>query len=59
MNERETILSVQMDVLGEEGCGVSGEEATVYQDSEGWESSPEGRQGFSWTMSSREMNLSA
>ncbi len=36
MNDRDTILSALMDALGEEGCGVSCEEATVFQDNDGW-----------------------
>ena len=36
MSDREIILSELMDVLGEEGCGVSCEEASVYQDDDGW-----------------------
>lgn len=42
MNERETILSALMDALGEEGCGVSCEEAAICQDSEGWKMMLEG-----------------
>ena len=42
MNDRETILSALMDALGEEGCGVSCEEATVYQDNDGWKMMLEG-----------------
>ena len=42
MNDRETILSALMDALGEEGCGVSCEEATVYQDKDGWKMMLEG-----------------
>ena len=42
MSDREIILSALMDALGEEGCGVSCEEATVYQDSEGWKMMLEG-----------------
>jgi hypothetical protein len=29
MSERQEILAALMDVLGEEGCGVSCEEATI------------------------------
>ena len=32
MSEREQLLQELMDVIGEEGCGVSSEEATVYKD---------------------------
>ncbi len=42
MNDREKILEALMDVLGEEGCGVSCEEATIYQDEEGWKMMLEG-----------------
>ncbi len=42
MNDREIILNKLMDVLGEEGCGVSCEEATLFQDDEGWKMMLEG-----------------
>ncbi len=42
MGDREIILSELMDVLGEEGCGVSCEEATLFQDDEGWKMMLEG-----------------
>ena len=42
MSDRETILASLMDVLGEEGCGVSCEEATIFQDDEGWKMMLEG-----------------
>ncbi|MCK5203791.1 MAG: hypothetical protein KAR15_07960 [Desulfobacterales bacterium] len=42
MDDREIILSELMDVLGEEGCGVSCEEATIFQDEEGWKMMLEG-----------------
>ncbi len=42
MRDREIILSELMDVLGEEGCGVSCEEATLFQDEEGWKMVLEG-----------------
>jgi hypothetical protein len=42
MGDREIILSELMDVLGEEGCGVSCEEATIFQDEEGWKMMLEG-----------------
>jgi hypothetical protein len=32
MSEREELLQELMDVIGEEGCGVSCEEASVYKD---------------------------
>ena len=42
MGDREKILEALMDVLGEEGCGVSCEEATIFQDDEGWKMMLEG-----------------
>ena len=42
MEDREIILNALMDVLGEEGCGVSCEEATLFQDDEGWKMMLEG-----------------
>jgi hypothetical protein len=42
MSDREKILASLMDVLGEEGCGVSCEEATIFQDDEGWKMMLEG-----------------
>jgi len=42
MSDREKILEALMDVLGEEGCGVSCEEATLFQDNEGWKMMLEG-----------------
>ena len=42
MGDREKILEALMDVLGEEGCGISCEEATLYQDDEGWKMMLEG-----------------
>ena len=42
MSEREELLQELMDVVGEEGCGVSCEEATVYKDTEGWKMMLEG-----------------
>jgi hypothetical protein len=42
MADREIILNELMDVLGEEGCGVSCEEATVFHDDEGWKMMLEG-----------------
>jgi hypothetical protein len=42
MGDREKILEALMDVLGEEGCGVSCEEATLFQDEEGWKMMLEG-----------------
>jgi hypothetical protein len=42
MSERQEILAALMDVLGEEGCGVSCEEARIFQDHEGWKMMLEG-----------------
>jgi hypothetical protein len=42
MSDREKILEALMDILGEEGCGVSCEEATIFQDDEGWKMMLEG-----------------
>ena len=42
MGDREKILAALMDVLGEEGCGVSCEEATIFRDDEGWKMMLEG-----------------
>jgi len=36
MNDKEELLNELMDVIGEEGCGVSCEEATLFKDEEGW-----------------------
>ena len=45
MNEKDEILSALMDAIGEEGCGVFCEEATVYRDEEGWQLVLEGFMG--------------
>ncbi len=42
MNEREDILNALMQVLGEEGCGVACEEATIFKDEECWKMMLEG-----------------
>jgi len=42
MSDREKILEVLMKALGEEGCGVSCEEATIFRDDEGWKMMLEG-----------------
>ena len=42
MDNREKILRTLMDVLGEEGCGISCEEATLFEDEEGWKMMLEG-----------------
>jgi hypothetical protein len=42
MEDREIILNELMNALGEEGCGVCCEEATVFRDDEGWKMMLEG-----------------
>jgi hypothetical protein len=42
MSDREKILEALMEVIGEEGCGVSCEEATLFKDEEGWKMMLEG-----------------
>ena len=42
MGDREKILAALMDALGEEGCGVSCEDATIFRDDEGWKMMLEG-----------------
>jgi hypothetical protein len=42
MSDREKILEVLIKALGEEGCGVSCEEATIFRDDEGWKMMLEG-----------------
>ncbi len=42
MEEKEEILNVLMEAIGEEGCGVSCEEAEVFKDEEGWKMFLEG-----------------
>ena len=36
MSDREKILDALMQVIGEEGCGIACEEATIFKDEEGW-----------------------
>ena len=36
MEEKTEILNMLMEAIGEEGCGVSCEEADVFKDEEGW-----------------------
>jgi hypothetical protein len=36
MGDREAVLDVLMQVIGEEGCGVACEKATVFKDEDGW-----------------------
>jgi len=42
MNERELILAELMAAIGEEGCGVACEEATLFKDADGWKMLLEG-----------------
>jgi hypothetical protein len=42
MTDREQILDALMQAIGEEGCGVSCEEATIFKDEEGWKMMLEG-----------------
>ena len=42
MSDREIIINELMQVIGEEGCGVSCEEATIFKDEEGWKMMLEG-----------------
>jgi len=42
MTAREDILDELMQVIGEEGCGIACEEATVFKDEKGWKFMLEG-----------------
>jgi hypothetical protein len=42
MSDRDDILDALMQVIGEEGCGIACEEATVFKDEEGWKFMLEG-----------------
>jgi hypothetical protein len=42
MTDEEELMQVLYDALGEEGCGVSCEDATLYKDEEGWQMMLEG-----------------
>lgn len=42
MNEKETLMQVLYDAVGEEGCGIACEEATLYKDEDGWKMMLEG-----------------
>ncbi len=42
MADREDILDALMQVIGQEGCGIACEEATVFKDEEGWKFMLEG-----------------
>ena len=42
MEDRAELTRYLMNVIGEEGCGVSCSEAEVYKDSDGWKMKLEG-----------------
>ena len=42
MGDREKIMDALMQTIGEEGCGVACEEATLYKDDDGWKMILEG-----------------
>ncbi|MBW2409855.1 MAG: hypothetical protein JRF72_08670 [Deltaproteobacteria bacterium] len=42
MNDRENIKHALMQVIGEEGCGVACQEATIFEDEDGWKMMLEG-----------------
>ena len=42
MSDREDILETIVQVVGEEGCGVACEEATIFKDEDGWKFMLEG-----------------
>ena len=42
MGDREKIMDALMQAIGEEGCGVACEEATLYKDDDGWKMMLEG-----------------
>lgn len=42
MSEKGEILETLMKAIGEEGCGVSCEDAEVFQDEDGWKMKLEG-----------------
>ena len=42
MNEHDELLQELMDAIGEEGCGASCGEATIYKDEDGWKMVLEG-----------------
>jgi hypothetical protein len=42
MNDKQELLNTLMDAIGEEGCGISCEEATLYKDEDGWQMMLEG-----------------
>jgi hypothetical protein len=42
MEEQRQLLEYLFEIIGEEGCGVSCEEAEIFQDEEGWKMMLEG-----------------
>lgn len=42
MSEKNELMQTLMDAIGEEGCGVSCEDATIYKDKDGWKMMLEG-----------------
>jgi len=42
MSDREEIVDALMQAIGEEGCGVACQEATLFKDEEGWKMILEG-----------------
>jgi hypothetical protein len=42
MTEREELMQVLYEAVGEEGCGISCEDATLYKDEDGWKMVLEG-----------------
>ena len=42
MSDREEIMTVLMEAIGEEGCGISCEEADIFKDDDGWKMMLEG-----------------
>jgi hypothetical protein len=42
MSDKGEILETLMNAIGEEGCGVSCEDAEVFQDEDGWKMKLEG-----------------
>ena len=36
MEEHDELRQILFDVIGEEGCGISCEEANIFKDEEGW-----------------------
>ena len=45
MSDREEIMAVLMDAIGEEGCGVACEEADIFKNDDGWQMMLEGFMG--------------